>query len=107
MRTFESYITNIPDYPKPGIVFRDVTSVVQDPEGLKLSIHEMLKKLDGTEFDVVAGAESRGFLFGMPIAYIKNKGFVMIRKQGKLPRETVSQDYNLAYGSATLAMHKE
>ena len=95
MRKLEDYVKSIPDFPKPGIIFRDVTSVLQDPEGLKLSIHELMKRLEGTEFDVVAGAEARGFLFGMPLAYNKSKGFVPIRKKGKLPRETISEEYDL------------
>jgi adenine phosphoribosyltransferase len=88
-------------------MFRDVTSVVQDADGLKLAIDEMAKLLDGTDFDVIAGAESRGFIFGMPIAYILHKPFVLIRKAGKLPCETVSETYNLEYGTATIEMHKD
>ena len=74
VKKLEDYVKSIPDFPKPGIIFRDVTAVIQDPEGLKLSIHEMMHKLEGTEFDVVAGTESRGFLFGMPLAYNKKIG---------------------------------
>ncbi|MCI6858174.1 MAG: adenine phosphoribosyltransferase [Eubacterium sp.] len=107
MRKLEDYVISIPDFPKPGIVFRDVTSILKDPEGLKLSIHELMHLLEGTEFDVIVGAESRGFLFGMPIAYNKNKGFVPIRKKGKLPRETVSKEYALEYGTAAIEIHKE
>jgi adenine phosphoribosyltransferase len=84
-----------------------VTSVVQDADGLKLAIDEMVKLLDGTEFDVIAGAESRGFIFGMPIAYILHKPFVLIRKAGKLPCETVSETYDLEYGTATIEIHKD
>ena len=107
MRKLEDYVKSIPDFPKPGIIFRDVTSVLQDPEGLKLSIHEMMKRLEGMEFDVIAGAEARGFLFGMPLAYNKSKGFVPIRKKGKLPRETISEEYDLEYGTETIEMHKD
>ena len=107
MRKLEDYVKSIPDFPKPGIIFRDVTSVLQDPEGLKLSIHEMMKRLEGMEFDVIAGAEARGFLFGMPLAYNKSKGFVPIRKKGKLPRETISKEYDLEYGTETIEMHKD
>ena len=107
MRKLEDYVKSIPDFPKPGIIFRDVTSVLQDPEVLKLSIHELMKRLEGTEFDVVAGAEARGFLFGMPLAYNKSKGFVPIRKKGKLPRETISEEYDLEYGTETIEMHKD
>ena len=107
MKKVEDYIRSIPDFPEPGIIFRDVTSVLQDAEGLKLSIDEMVKLLDGVEFDVIAGAESRGFIFGMPIAYALGKPFVPVRKAGKLPCETVSQSYDLEYGQATIEIHKD
>ena len=107
MKKVEDYVKSIPDFPEPGVIFRDVTSVVQDPEGLKLSIDEMIRLLDGVEFDVVAGLESRGFVFGMPVAYSLGKGFVMVRKKGKLPRETVSRSYDLEYGSATIEIHRD
>lgn len=106
-RKLEEYVTSIPDFPKPGIIFRDITSMLQNPEGLKLSVHLLMKALEGVDFDLVAGTESRGFLFGMPIAYNKSKGFVLIRKKGKLPRETVSKDYDLEYGTATIEIHKD
>lgn len=79
----------------------------QDADGLKLAIDEMIKRLDGLDFDVIAGAESRGFVFGMPIAYALHKPFVMVRKAGKLPCETVSKTYDLEYGTATIEMHKD
>lgn len=107
MSKVEEYIRSIPDFPAPGIIFRDVTSILQSAEGLKLSIDELVKKLDGVEFDVIAGAESRGFIFGMPIAYLLNKPFVPIRKAGKLPCETVSKTYDLEYGTATIEIHKD
>ena len=107
MKKVEDYIRSIPDFPEPGINFRDVTSVLQDAEGLKLSIDEMTKLLDGVDFDVIAGAESRGFIFGMPIAYALGKPFVPVRKAGKLPCETVSQSYDLEYGQATIEIHKD
>lgn len=107
MKTVKDYIRTIPDFPEKGIMFRDVTSVIQDADGLKLAIDEMVKKLEGLDFDVIAGAESRGFVFGMPIAYILHKPFVMIRKAGKLPCETVSKTYDLEYGTATIEMHKD
>ena len=102
VKKLEDYVINIPDFPKPGIIFRDITSILRDPEGLKLSVHELMHCLEGTEFDVVVGAESRGFLFGMPLAYNKSKGFVPVRKKGKLPRETVSKEYALEYGTAEI-----
>ena len=107
MRKVEDYIRSIPDFPEKGIIFRDVTSVLQDAEGLKLAIDEMVKLLDGVDCDVIAGTESRGFIFGMPIAYNLNKPFVLIRKKGKLPCETVEQEYELEYGTATIEMHKD
>lgn len=107
MKKVEDYIRSIPDFPEPGIVFRDITSVLQDAEGLKLSIDSMIKLLDGVDFDVVAGTESRGFIFGVPIAYALGKPFVPVRKKGKLPCETVSAEYDLEYGSATIEMHKD
>ena len=107
MKKVEDYIRSIPDFPEPGIIFRDVTSVLQDAEGLKLSIDEMIKLLDGVDFDVIAGAESRGFIFGMPIAYALGKPFVPVRKAGKLPCATVSQSYDLEYGQATIEIHKD
>ncbi len=107
MKKVEDYVVSIPDFPEPGIIFRDVTSVIQDAEGLQLAINEMQKMLDGVEFDVLAGAESRGFIFGMPIAYNLKKPFVLVRKKGKLPRETVEMSYELEYGSATIEMHKD
>ncbi len=107
MKKVEDYIRSIPDYPEKGIIFRDVTSILQDAEGLHLAIDEMIKLLDGLDFDVVAGTESRGFIFGMPIAYTLNKPFVLVRKAGKLPCETVSKSYDLEYGSATIEIHKD
>ncbi len=107
MKTVDDYVKSIPDFPEPGIIFRDVTSVVQDPDGLKLAIDELIRKLDGLDFDVVAGLESRGFVFGMPVAYALGKGFVMVRKKGKLPRETVSRSYDLEYGSASIEIHRD
>lgn len=107
MKKLKDYVLTIPDYPKPGIMFRDVTAVIQDPEGLKLSIHEMMHLLEGVEFDMIAATEARGFLFGMPIAYNKHKGFIPIRKKGKLPRETISKTFQLEYGTDTIEIHKD
>ncbi len=107
MKKVEDYIRTIPDFPEKGIMFRDVTSVLQDADGLKLAIDEMVKKLEGVECDVIAGTESRGFVFGMPIAYLLGKPFVMVRKAGKLPCETVSKTYKLEYGTATIEIHKD
>ena len=107
MKKVEDYVMSIPDFPEPGIIFRDVTSVIQHPEGLKLAIDGMQDLLKDVDFDVVAGLESRGFVFGMPLAYNNGKGFVMVRKKGKLPRETVSASYALEYGTAAIEIHKD
>ena len=107
MKRMEEYVRAIPDFPEPGIIFRDVTSVLQDPEGLKLAIDSMMGLLDGVDFDVVAGTESRGFMFGVPIAYQAGKAFVPVRKKGKLPCETIHAKYDLEYGSAEIEMHKD
>ena len=93
MKKLEDYVRTIPDFPEKGIMFRDVTTVLQDADGLHLAIDEMQKLVADLDYDVVAGAESRGFIFGTPIAYNKHKPFVLIRKKGKLPSETVSVFY--------------
>ena len=107
MKKLEEYIRSIPDFPEKGIIFRDVTSILMDADGLKLAIDELAKCLEGMDFDVIAGAESRGFLFGMPLAYLLHKPFVPIRKKGKLPCETVEKTYDLEYGTATIEIHKD
>ncbi|MCM1542205.1 MAG: adenine phosphoribosyltransferase [Blautia sp.] len=107
MKKLEEYVVSIPDFPKPGIIFRDVTSVLQDADGLQLAVDTMQEKIKDLDYDVVVGPESRGFIFGTPIAYNNKKPFVLIRKVGKLPRETVSVSYALEYGSATIEMHKD
>lgn len=107
MKKLEDYITSINDFPKKGIIYRDITSVLEDKEGLQLAINGMQDLIKDLDFDVVVAPESRGFIFGMPIAYNLNKSFVPVRKPGKLPRETISQDYNLEYGSSTLQIHKD
>ena len=107
MKKLEEYVVSIPDFPEPGIIFRDVTSILQDADGLALaidSIREMVKDLD---YDVVVGPESRGFIFGVPVAYAEHKSFVPIRKKGKLPRETITAKYDLEYGSAEIEIHKD
>ena len=107
MKKIEEYVRSIPDFPEPGIIFRDVTSVLQDKDGLKLAIDQMQDLLKDVEFDIIAGPESRGFIFGVPIAYNLNKAFIPVRKKGKLPCETVSMDYDLEYGKATIEIHKD
>ena len=98
MKKLEEYVVSIPDYPEKGIIFRDVTSILEDPEGLQLSIRELQDRLEGMDFNIVIGPESRGFIFGMPIAYNLQKG--------KLPYETASIKYDLEYGSAEIEIHK-
>ena len=107
MKRLEDYVVSIPNFPKEGVIFRDVTSILQDPDGLQLSIHELMKLLEDVECDVITGTEARGFLFGMPLAYLKHKPFIPIRKKGKLPRETVSKTYTLEYGTSTIEIHKD
>lgn len=107
MKTVADYVVTIPDFPEKGIMFRDVTSVIQDPDGLKLAVDELMGLLDGIEFDVLVAAESRGFIFGSPIAYNMNKSFVLARKKEKLPRETVRETYELEYGTAEIELHKD
>ena len=107
MKRLEDYIESIYDFPKKGVIFRDITSLLADKDGLKLAIDKIQSLIASEEFDVVVAPESRGFLFGMPIAYNLNKSFVPVRKKGKLPRETISQDYDLEYGTATLQMHSD
>ena len=107
MKKVEDYVVSIPDFPEPGIIFRDITSVLQDPDGLALAIDSMRDLLKDVSFDVIAGTESRGFIFGVPIAYSLHKAFIPVRKAGKLPREVISQTYDLEYGSATIEMHRD
>ena len=107
MKKLEEYVRSIPDFPEEGIIFRDVTSVLQDKDSLKLSIDSMMDELKGLDFDLIVGPESRGFIFGVPIAYNLNKAFIPIRKKGKLPCETIEMEYDLEYGTATIEMHKD
>ena len=107
MKELNDYVRSIPDFPEPGIIFRDITTVLQDADGFQLAIDEMKKLLEGVEFDVVVGAESRGFIFGAPLAYALGKPFVLVRKKGKLPCETIEQEYELEYGKATLEIHTD
>lgn len=107
MKKLEDYVLSIPDFPEKGIIFRDITTVIQNPESLKLAIDTLSGFVEDMDFDVVVGPEARGFIFGVPIAYKLGKGFVVIRKKGKLPRETVSQAYSLEYGTAEVEMHKD
>ena len=105
-KQIEDYVRSIPDFPEEGIIFRDVTSILEDADGLHLAIDLLEEKLQGLDFDVVVGPESRGFIFGVPIAYNMHKAFIPVRKKGKLPCETVEIEYDLEYGSAVIEMHK-
>lgn len=107
MKKLEDYIRSIPDFPEKGIIFRDITSVLQDKDGLRMSIDHMQALLKDVDVDVIVGPESRGFIFGVPIAYNLNKAFVPVRKKGKLPCETIEMDYDLEYGKATIEIHKD
>ena len=107
MKKIEEYVRSIPDFPEPGIIFRDITSILQDADGLHLAIDSLQDLIKDVDVDVIVGAESRGFIFGMPMAYNLHKPFVPVRKKGKLPCETVSQEYDLEYGTATIEMHKD
>lgn len=107
MKKIEEYVRSIPDFPEPGIIFRDVTSILQDADGLHLAIDLIQEKLKDIDVDVIVGTESRGFIFGVPVAYNLHKPFVPIRKKGKLPCETIEASYELEYGSATVEMHRD
>lgn len=100
-------IRSIENYPQEGVIFRDITTLLKDAEGMKQAIDAMQEKLEGLEFDMVLGPESRGFIFGMPVAYNLGKGFVPVRKKGKLPAEVISKEYALEYGTATIEMHRD
>lgn len=100
-------IRSIENYPQEGVIFRDITTLLKDAEGMKEAIDRMTAKLEGVDFDLILGPESRGFIFGMPVAYNMGKGFVPVRKAGKLPAEVVSKEYALEYGTATIEIHKD
>ncbi|NDL67597.1 adenine phosphoribosyltransferase [Anaerotalea alkaliphila] len=100
-------VRDIKDFPKEGIVFKDITTILKDPEGLCSSIEQMQASLAGLEFDYIVGPESRGFIYGVPLAYNMRKGFLPVRKEGKLPYRTKSKSYTLEYGTATIEMHED
>ena len=107
MKKLEDYVTSIPDFPEEGIIFRDVTTILEDPDGLSLAVDGIRRMIKGLEYDSIVGPESRGFIFGVPVAYAEHKGFIPVRKKGKLPREVLSADYALEYGTATIEIHKD
>ncbi len=107
MNNVEKYVRTIPDFPKQGVMFRDITTILQDADGLHEAIDALQKLIENEKVDVIAGAESRGLVFGMPIAYNLHKPFAMIRKKGKLPYETISEKYDLEYGHAEIEINKD
>ena len=107
MKKVEDYVRSIPDVPEEGIIFRDITSVLQDADGLQLAVDSMQNLVKDLDIDVVVGTESRGFIFGVPIAYNLHKPFVPVRKKGKLPCETLAMEYDLEYGSAEIEIHTD
>ena len=107
MKKLEEYVRSIPDFPEPGIIFRDVTSILQDADGLHMAVDSLIDMVKDLDYDLVIGPESRGFIFGVPVAYAQHKGFVPMRKKGKLPCETIAMEYDLEYGQATIEMHKD
>jgi len=107
MKTVQDYIRTIPDFPKPGILFRDVTTLFADPRGFRMAIDQLLHPYAGTRIDRVAGLEARGFILGGAIAHQLSTGFVPIRKKGKLPGKTIEQPYVLEYGDAVMEIHDD
>ncbi|MDP9347649.1 MAG: adenine phosphoribosyltransferase [Gemmatimonadota bacterium] len=107
MEHLKDLIRDVPDFPVPGILFRDVTPLLRDPRGLREVVERLAEELRGVEVDAVAGIESRGFIFGAPLAMALGAGFVPIRKPGKLPAEKIRREYALEYGTSTLEMHAD
>ena len=107
--TIKSMIRTIPDYPKKGIMFRDITTLLKDPAGLRMVIDTFTERYskDHTEFDIIAGIESRGFIIGGALSYSLGKGFIPIRKKGKLPGDVISHEYELEYGTDMIEIHKD
>lgn len=106
MKNIEEYMRSIPDFPKKGIIFRDMTKALNDPDGLKLVIDSLKDCVKDVDFNIIGGIESRGFILGMPIAYEMNKAFLPVRKKGKLPCETIEESYVLEYGTATIEIDR-
>lgn len=107
MQRLEAYIRNIPDFPKPGIQFKDITPLVKEPTMLRLAVHQLIHPFLGTNITAVAGMEARGFIFGSLVAWELGIGFIPLRKPGKLPYDVQSMSYDLEYGSATLEVHTD
>lgn len=107
MKELKDYVRSIENFPQEGIIFRDITSILKDPNALTLAIDSLKEGLKGVDFDYIIGPESRGFIFGVPLAYSMKKGFIPVRKKGKLPLETISIKYDLEYGSSELEIHRD
>src|SRR3989338_4231570 len=103
----KSRIRTVPHYPKQGIQFRDITTLLKDPIGLRATLDEQARRYADMKIDKVAGIESRGFIIGAPLAYVLGKGFIPIRKKGKLPAETIGHDYELEYGTDRIEIHTD
>src|ERR1039457_454727 len=103
----KTLIRTVPHYPKQGIMFRDITTLLKDPVGFRIAIHELLNRYTGMKIDKVAGIEARGFIIGAPLAYMLGVGFIPIRKKGKLPAETIGHDYELEYGTDRIEIHTD
>ncbi len=103
----KTYITDVPDFPKPGIVFKDITSLLENPQAVKLCLESLLSELTHKKIDKVVAIEARGFFFGMLLAQALNVPFVPVRKPGKLPRKVITQSFDLEYGSDTLELHED
>lgn len=106
-KKIKNAIRDIADFPKKGIIFRDITTAIKDKDVLKIIIDELYEKFKDKKIDYIAGIEARGFIFGMPLAYKLNCGFIPIRKPNKLPAEVISQSYDLEYGSDKIEIHKD
>ena len=103
----KSRIRTIPNYPKQGIQYRDITTLLKDPIGFRITVDELVRRYKDVKIDKIAGIESRGFILGAPLAYALGKGFIPIRKKGKLPAETIGHDYELEYGSDRIEIHTD
>jgi len=103
----KNYIRSIPDYPKKGILFRDITTLIKDEKAFAETINQIVKKSKKFNFDKIAAIESRGFVFASAVSYILNKSFIMLRKKNKLPADVYSVDFELEYGTATIEVHKD
>jgi adenine phosphoribosyltransferase len=103
----KALIRDVPDFPKPGIVFKDITTLTKDPEGFRAAVDQIVERYRDASIDVVVGIEARGFIFGGAVAYLLGAGFVPARKPGKLPAETVRAEYTLEYGTDAVEMHKD